>query len=179
MKRLLAASILLICTVFTAVAGPPAKGSQSDSLRIAELDAFWAEMAHTVQQGDFEGYSALYHPDAVVVFGFGNKPASMPVAWALKSWKEGFDNTAAGKQRDNVAFRFTQRVGDPGGQSEATTAHETGMFVFTSTNASGETTTYIAHFETLLVKRDGRWLVVMEYQKAQGTQQEWEALQPE
>ena len=142
-----------------------------DSLRMAELDAFWAELSRTVREGDFDGYAALYHPDAVVAFGFGKKPTSMPVARALKSWKQGFVNTAAGKQQDQVMFRFTQRIGD------ASTAHETGMFIFSSTTAEGvEQSKYIAHFEMLLVKRDGAWKAVMKYQKSEGTEAEWDAL---
>ena len=34
-----------------------------------ELDDFWAEVSRTVAEGDFDGYAATYHPDAVVIFG--------------------------------------------------------------------------------------------------------------
>jgi hypothetical protein len=42
---------------------PGAVSAQTTS----ELDAFWDEMSRTVEAGDFDGYSALYHPDAVLV----------------------------------------------------------------------------------------------------------------
>ena len=42
----------------------------------AELDALWAEVSRTVQSGDFDGYSATYHPDAVVIFGDSTQPIS-------------------------------------------------------------------------------------------------------
>ncbi|MGD2123925.1 MAG: hypothetical protein PVJ76_19395, partial [Gemmatimonadota bacterium] len=35
--------------------------------RTGELDAFWAEVSRTVAEGDFEGYAATYHEDAVLV----------------------------------------------------------------------------------------------------------------
>ena len=142
-----------------------------DSTRLVELDQFWTELMRTVREGDFEGYSALYHQDAVVAFGFGKKPGSMPVATALSSWKKGFVDTKAGKQSDRVEFRFSQRIGD------ATTAHETGMFIFSSSDPEGkEKFRYVCHFEMLLVKRNGKWLAVMEYQKSKGSEADWEAL---
>ena len=174
MKSLLVTALLAFSiTTLSFATNPNPEGPlpNADSTRLAELDQFWATLSRTVREGDFEGYAATYHPDAVVVFGFGKKPTSMPVARALKSWKQGFVNTAAGNQQDHVVFRFTQRIGD------ATTAHETGMFVFTSADEKGnEQSKYIAHFEMLLVKRDGQWKGVMEYQKSEGTQAEWDAL---
>ena len=144
----------------------------AEAERLAELDQFWAELARTVREGDFEGYAATYHPDAVVIFGYGKKPGSMPVAKALDGWKQGFVDTKAGKKHDRVEFRFSRRLGD------ATTAHETGMFIFSSVDADGNVLgEYITHFEMLLVKRDGQWLGVMEYQKSEGTMADWEALQ--
>jgi hypothetical protein len=57
----------------------------------AELDRYWAEVSRTVAEGDFEGYSATYHPDAVLVsLGSGN---SYPISRALAGWKNGFDQT--------------------------------------------------------------------------------------
>ena len=41
-----------------------------------ELDAYWAEISRTVEEGDFAGYSATYHPDAVVIFGMATQPIS-------------------------------------------------------------------------------------------------------
>ena len=55
---------------------------------IKELDSLWAELANTVANGDLEGYSAGYHPDAILVNGLSNK--SYPIAKALAGWKQGF-----------------------------------------------------------------------------------------
>ncbi|MFW6088623.1 MAG: YybH family protein [Gemmatimonadota bacterium] len=132
-----------------------------------ELDAYWAELSRTVAEGDFEGYAELYHPDAVLVSLGSNN--SYPIAEALAGWKQGFDDTAAGRAEAGVDFRLTQRLHDE------TTAHETGIFRYVFTPEDGETTVAPVHFEALMVKKDGRWLMLMEYQKEMATEEEWEA----
>jgi ketosteroid isomerase-like protein len=133
----------------------------------AELDGFWAEMSRTVAEGDFAGYAALYHPDAVLVSLGAN--VSHPIADALAGWKQGFDDTRAGMAAAGVEFRFTQRLHD------ASTAHETGIFRYTLDPEEGDPIDAMVHFEGLLVKKDGRWQLVMEYQKQPATNAEWEA----
>lgn len=132
------------------------------------LDAFWAEAARTVIEGDFAGYSATYHKDAVLVNGLSG--TSYPIASALAGWKDGFDQTVAGKQKSNVEFRFSTRL------SDATTAHETGIFNYTAEDSTGTVSQSLIHFEGLLVMNNG-WKLVMEYQKSVATQEEWDALQ--
>ncbi len=131
-----------------------------------ELDAYWAEVARTVEEGDFEGYSALYHPDAVLV---RQGSGSAPIATALAAWKQGFDDTREGRAAAGVEFRFTQRL------NGETTAHETGMFRYTLDPEDGEDVESLVWFEALLVKRDGEWLMVMEYQKDPATDEDWDA----
>jgi ketosteroid isomerase-like protein len=133
----------------------------------AELDAYWAEVARTVQAGDFEGYSALYHEDAVLVSNFTNN--SYPIAGALAEWEQGFIDTRSGASKARVRFRFSQRLND------RTTAHETGIFNYRFESASGEVADQYVHFQALLVKKDG-WRMVMEYQQSAATTDEWEAL---
>ena len=72
---------------------------------------------------------------------------SVPIAQALAAWKAGFVDTKAGKSKADVRFRFSKRVGD------STTAHETGIFHYSSTDASGKQRYSYVHFETLLVKK--------------------------
>jgi ketosteroid isomerase-like protein len=144
----------------------------NDSLRIAELDSFWAEVSRTVAEGDFEGYAAAYHEDAVVVFTTGENKNSVSIAKALENWKQGFIDTKAGKTANGVSFRFSQRVGSE------TTAHETGIFAFQSKDGTGKTSPkQYVHFDALLIKRDTTWLMVMEYQKSKATEAEWDALE--
>lgn len=145
--------------------------NQTGTQRIAELDAYWTQLSKTVKEGDYKGYGAMYHPDAVVIFATADNKRSMPIADALAGWKKGFDETKAGNRNDTAEFRFSQRIGNE------TTAHETGMFCFTTRDANHKVTgTYIVHFEMLLVKKDGKWYGLMEYQKTNGTKAEWDAL---
>ena len=91
------------------------------------------------------------------------------MAKAFEIWKQEFDNTKAGKTKASVEFRFLQRLGDD------STAHESGMFLYTNVDAKGNERKEYIHFEALLVKRDG-WKTFMEYQKARGTAAQWKLL---
>lgn len=153
------------------ITGIPAK-TAADLLRIAALDkTYWAEISRTVKEGDFDGYKATCHENAVLVATAGKNKRSEPMTVALARWKQGFVDTRQGKQMDNVSFRFSQRIGSE------TTAHETGIFYFSSHDATGKllSEAYI-HFEELLVKRGDKWQCMMEYQKSEATREEWDAL---
>ena len=142
-----------------------------DSTRLAELDRYWANVSQTVKDGDFEGYSATYHKDAVVIFATGENKISHSIENALANWKQGFIDTKAGKKRDNVEFRFSQRIGSE------TTAHETGIFYYTSFDSNNnQKVKEFVHFEMLLIKRENGWIGLMEYQKSKASQEEWDAL---
>ncbi len=164
MRNLYLPLALLLFIGATEVSGQ----SLADSLRINELNRYWAELSRTVHEGDFEGYKATYHPDAVCVFTTGTRKVSSPIEDQLVLWKPGFLDTKSGKTKSNVEFRFSQRVGS------ATTAYETGIFYFTATDKDGKTSGGMVHFESLLVKKNGKWLAVMEYQKSRATKEEWE-----
>ena len=137
------------------------------SPRLKELDAYWKEVSRAVAAGDFAAYSATCHEDGVLVSG--KSKTSHPLADALKRWEPGFKETKDGKLKASVEFRFSQRFGDE------STAHETGMFLYSTTTPEGETTRAYIHFEALLLKR-GTWKIMMEYQKSEGTKAEWDAL---
>ncbi len=134
---------------------------------ITQLDSYWAEVTRTVREGDFEGYGALYHPDAVLV-NLGSR-SSYPIEQALAGWEQGFVDTSEGRAEANVEFRFSQRLND------GATAHETGIFRYTLKQENGSETVGIVHFEGLLVRKDGRWVMLMEYQKQPATDAEWNA----
>lgn len=135
---------------------------------LTELDSFWDETSRTVSEGDFEGYSALYHEDAVLVNEISSE--SYPISKALAGWKKGFDDTKEGIIEAGVEFRFSERLHGGG------TAFERGIFRYYSINKEGEKQVFLAHMEALLVKKDGRWLMIMENQKAMATEEEWKAL---
>ncbi|MDF0705850.1 nuclear transport factor 2 family protein [Flagellimonas okinawensis] len=168
-------TLILALSVTCANASNPKNGkieTANDSLRLAELNNFWAEVSRTVKEGDFEGYKATYHEDAVVVFTTGKNKGSVSIAKALQNWKQGFMDTKTGKTQNNVEFRFSQRIGDE------TTAHETGIFAFQSNNGAGNANQkQFVHFNALLIKRDKTWFLVMEYQKSKATEEEWNLLE--
>ena len=51
-----------------------------------------------------------------------------------------------------------------------------GIFRYSTTDSNGKSTDDYIHFEGLLVKKNEKWKVLMEYQKATATLQEWNAL---
>ncbi len=136
--------------------------------RLNEINQYWREVERCVKQGDFQGYVNTIHDEGVLVSG--TKKKSYPLAEALKKWKVEFDDTKSGKMQASVSFRFSQRFGD------ATTAHETGMFLYTQTLADGKRREEYIHFEALLIKKLDSWKIIMEYQKSVGTKAEWDKL---
>ena len=140
-----------------------------EAARLTELDRLWKTIAQSVKDGDFEAYKATCHPEGVLVAEKGK--TTYPLTKALEGWKPGFDDTKAGRAKASVEFRFSQRLGD------GTTAHETGIFLYSFTDSQGQTKESCIRFEALLVKRDG-WKVLMEYQKSPATAEEWAALKP-
>ncbi|MFU8848316.1 MAG: family 16 glycoside hydrolase [Opitutales bacterium] len=135
-----------------------------------EIDAYWQEVERSVREGDFEAYSASIHPDAVIIAGA--RQVSYPLAQALIRWEKDFANTKSGQLKGEVSFRFAQRYRD------TDSAHETGIFRYTSTPENGAASTDYIAFEALLVKKDGHWLMLMENQLRTATQEEWNTLAP-
>ena len=156
-------AIFLCCAQISGAADTP-------DARLAELDAYWDTVSRAVAEGDFEGYKATCHPEGVLVSG--SKKTSHPLSVALARWEKDFTATKAGRVKASVEFRFSQRFGD------AATAHETGIFLYTSEDSEGRVTRKHIHFEALLVKRRGDWKILMEYQKSKVERGQWEALQP-
>jgi hypothetical protein len=154
-------SLLFFCSALHTARGA------DETTRLAQLDKFWSEVQAAVQNGDYERYKATCHPSGVLVSGA--KKTSYPLSKALAGWKQGFLDTKAGKMKANVEFRFSQRFGDD------TTAHETGIFHYWTTDSNGVRDDHYVHFEALLVKENG-WQTLMEYQQAPASENEWEKL---
>ena len=159
MRHILLLPALLLLSLPAALA--------DDAKRLAELDAYWAEVSKAVGTGDFALYKSTCHPEGVLVSG--GKKYSQPLAKALERWEADFTLTKSGKVTSSVTFRWSQRLGDE------TTAHETGIFLYKSTSAEGKPIEEYVHFEGLLIKTD-RWRIIMEYQKSKATKAEWDAL---
>lgn len=132
------------------------------------VDEAWDEISRTVAEGDFEGYAATYHPDAILVNGISE--TSYPIADALAGWKQGFIDTKAGIMTASVEFKFTQRL-----HSE-TTAFDTGIFKYVAQVEGGEPNVVLIHFQGLLTKASGVWKLMMENQISIATEEEWETI---
>ena len=163
MNRIIVAFVLALC-----YSSQRSFADEANGPRVVELNAFWTEVSRSVSEGDFEAYQASCHPEGVLVSG--SKKLSSPLSEALVRWKKEFTATKSGAMKASVKFRFSQRLGDE------TTAHETGIFLYSSTGPDGKTNQEYIHFEVLLVNKEGHWQTLMEYQKSKATQQEWDAL---
>lgn len=162
--------LLTVLAALAVLVGAPATplDGQVSARTSAELNAFWNESERTVREGDFQAYAALYHPDAVLVrSGSGD---SVPIGTALTGWREGFEQTARGEAAAELEIRIGTRL------ASASTSHETGIFRYESRPAVGAPTVALVHFEALVVKVDGSWLWMMEFQKGPATEAQWEAL---
>ena len=135
-----------------------------------ELSHYWQESSRSVASGDFDGYKATFHPEAILVTDIANK--SYPIGQAFARWQQGFDDTKSGKISAGVEFRFSKSL------LGATSAHQTGMFFYHSIDEKGQRSDFIANFEALLIKHEGKWQMVMERHISQATKAEWDALSP-
>lgn len=140
-----------------------------DNNRTDALDRYWAALAKSAKDGDFNGMKSLYHEDAVMV----KMDTTISISEAFKyRWKKEIMEVKDGKRANTLAFRFSKRLGNH------ITAFEQGIYHYTSIETSTGNTlgdSYI-HFETLLVKVKGEWVATMEYQKTEATEEEWKAL---
>ncbi|MGK0240398.1 MAG: hypothetical protein ACI92G_003884 [Candidatus Pelagisphaera sp.] len=159
--------ITIIILAFTPLSFGSKETTSDNAARLAALDTYWAEVSRCVKEGDFAGYKATCHPDGVLVAG--TRGESYPLSKALERWEEDFIDAKSGAIKASVSFRFSQRLGDD------TTAHETGIFLYARENADGSKTKEYIHLEALLLKR-GTWKIVMEYQKAVATKEDWDQL---
>lgn len=155
-------------SLFLYVSQMAATAADKQNARLAQLDAYWAEVSRSVREGDFKGYTATCDPQGVLVSV--TKMTSQPLSVALARWEKDFTDTKSGKVKATVEFRFSQRVGDE------TTAHETGIFRYSTHDSEGKRNQEHLHFESLLVKRKDGWKTMMEFQKSQASPQEWDAL---
>lgn len=159
------AAVVIVLTLFVS----STTFADGEKGRLVELNAYWAEVSKAVRTGDFEAYKATCHDEGVLVSG--SQKTTYPLSKALAGWKQGFLDTKEGKMKANVEFRFSRRLGDD------TTAHETGIFRYSTVDANGERANHYVNFEGLLLKKNKKWMILMEYQKSTATKTQWNALQ--
>ena len=160
---------LLLADVDASPASQPAQSAAvaAASPTSAEIDRdVWAPVSASVANDDIVAMGRPYHPAAVLVTKAGTKP----IAAALDGW--GKDIVVAKKNgvRATVEFRFSAR------RDDATTAFETGIFKYSTTDRAGAATPRYVELEALLVKHDGKWRIVMERQLESTTETAWNAL---
>jgi ketosteroid isomerase-like protein len=126
----------------------------------------WVPVAASVANDDIVAMGRVYHPAAVLVTKAGTKP----IAAALDGWGKDIVTAKKNGVRASVSFRFASR------RDDATTAFETGIFKYSTTDKAGKVTTGYTTMEALLVKHDGAWRIVMEHQLDATTEAAWNAL---
>jgi uncharacterized protein (TIGR02246 family) len=132
-----------------------------------EIDAdVWTVLIETVAADDIGRMASTYHPDAVLVHPGGTEP----IARSLERWGRQMAEARAKGSKASLVLRFSTR------QDNTETAFEVGMFKYTVTDKSGASDSRYIPLETLLVKRDGRWRIVMERQLAALTEADWNKL---
>ena len=126
----------------------------------------WAPIAASVVHDDIAAMGRTYHPDAVLVSNDGTRS----IASALAGWGKDMVANKAKGTRATVEFRFTKR------QDDAETAFETGVFKYTVIDKAGVSTPSYRRLEALLVKRQGKWRIVMERQLDAVSEASWNAI---
>ena len=133
-----------------------------------ELDVAWEKIKKTISEGNFHSFKTAYHQDAVLVNGITNK--SYPIKNAFSGRKQGFDDTKSGEISAHLKIKFSQR------QFDNSSAHETGIFHYYTIDKEGQQNDSYVHFESLWVKKNNKWLMIMEYQKSRTDKSEWDGL---
>ncbi|MCJ7558419.1 MAG: nuclear transport factor 2 family protein, partial [Gammaproteobacteria bacterium] len=126
----------------------------------------WSVISQTVEQGDINGMAAVYHEDAVLVGSSG----TVLIAEQLVKWGEDMEVQKQLGTKARVAFRFSSHLDDKA------TAFETGIFQYIVTAQTGEEESVYVGFESLMVKKRGTWLILMERQLGPVDPAVWAAL---
>jgi uncharacterized protein (TIGR02246 family) len=135
----------------------------------ADIDrTVWSVISRTVVEYDIEAMAAVYHPDAVLVSDRG----TVPISEALARWSQGMKDQQKRGATASVSFRFSSRL------DAESTAFESGMFNYTEFDPAGNASPVYVPFEALLVKKDGRWLILMERQMTPADESAWTAMVP-
>jgi ketosteroid isomerase-like protein len=167
MPSLLRSALLVVAAPLLLSHASSAPGSAPTQGSAAAINTdVWSAVAASVVNDDITAMGAVYHPQAVLVSATGTRPISE----ALAGWGKDMVTNKGRGIRATVEFRFTAR------QDDATTAFEAGAFKYTVIDKSGKSTPSYRRLETLLVKHQGKWRIMMERQLAAITEAEWNAL---
>ena len=160
MTRLSVALAIGLSVTTTPLAGQARSAS-------AAIDAdVWAPVSASVVNKDIAAMGRVYHPDAALVSSNGTQTLRS----ALAGWGRGMADDKAKGIRATVEFRFSKR------QDDADTAFETGVFKYTTIDKAGKATPSYRQLECLLVKHQGKWVILMERQLDAVTETVWNSL---
>jgi len=166
--KLLAPLAAILLTLPAVAVGQSAAPAGAAASTAAIDEQVWSAIAASVVDQDIDAMAATYHPDAVVVTPGGTTPARLQ----LPNWGKDMETAKAKGETATVEFRFTKR------QDNSNTAFETGMFKYSVIDSAGKVTSYHIPLEALLVRTNGRWVVVMERQFTAVTAEDWAKLAP-
>ena len=161
----LRATLVLVPLLFGSPNGATRQAASSPTSAAIDADV-WTPVSASVAHDDIAAMGRVYHPDAVLVTGDGTRP----IAQALAGWGKDMTSNRSKGIRASVALRFAKR------QDDATTAFESGIFQYTVTDRSGTSKPTYRRLEALLVKRGGKWRIVMEHQLDAVTEAAWNEL---
>ena len=138
----------------------------ADDNVINEIDKAWNKIIITINDGDFRSFKSSYHRDAILVNGILDK--CYPIKKAFDGWKQGFIDTKEGILDANLELKFSRRVFD------SFTAHEIGIFHYYTIDNKGKQTDSYVHFESLWLKKQNKWFMLMENQVSRTNKEEWD-----
>ena len=158
--------VALAAALLGGLISPRPAAAQHDSI-VAELDAFWAGVVKSVVEWSLPAQKATYHSDAVGVYGTAAEYTTSNV-WAGFAAREADTSATEAPNRQRILeFRFSSRVHD------ASTAHEVGLYHFWAEGRDH----YYGTVDSYLVKKDGRWLILVEVQfEPPVSKADWDAL---
>lgn len=139
------------------IASWAAWAEEGDQNIAAQIDQeIWIPLVESVRTADFEMHAATYHPSAVVVFT--NKDSTISGRQFLANIKPDFEKRQGGPEDTILKFRFNRRI------DNEDTAFETGIFAFSTLDENGDWQTAYRTLEALLIRENGKWLMLMEHQ---------------
>lgn len=150
--------LISICFLFTV--------SQFCFANTSTTDDLFRTVIKSVIDNDFALMATTYHPDAVLV----SPKKTTPITAALKRWQIEGNKLHAQGGRATLNFRFKKRI------VNESTAFDVGIYRYSMIDKSGKEKVYYSQVSYLHVKKDNKWLTMMEHQTANATEEQWLAL---
>jgi hypothetical protein len=138
----------------------------SVSVNAVETDKMYRSIVKSVDINDFSLMAKQYHQDAVIV-SIGKTELAKN---AIKRWKVDGDKLYGNGGKATVKMRFKERI------INKDSAYETGIYHYQTIDSDNIVVDYYSHFSDLSVKKDNKWVVVMERNIKKATVDEFNKL---